>query len=76
MKTRFEPRLIMADALRFPVLTNAVSRDQQDQRALQISLDLYIPKKELAKLVPKFHLYMSKVIHDILLGTTRSQKEL
>ncbi len=40
---------IMADTLRLPVLTNAVSRDQQDQRSLQISLDLCIPKKELAQ---------------------------
>ncbi len=46
--------------------------------ALQTILELCIPEKELAKtkLVPKFNLYISKVIHDILSGTTRSQKEL
>ncbi len=43
---------------------------------LQISLDLYIPEKELAKTRPQISLYISKVIHDILSGTTRSQKEL
>ncbi len=37
---------------------------------LQIILDLCIPEKELAKLVPKFYLYISEVIHDILSETT------
>jgi hypothetical protein len=41
-----------------------------DSIALQIIFDLCIPEKELEpKLVPKFHLYISKVIHDILSGT-------
>jgi hypothetical protein len=55
----------------------------QDCRAGQLKpyttniLDLCIPEKELAKTrSQKFHLYISKVLRDILSGTTRSQKEL
>ena len=31
---------------------------------------LLYSRKRISKLVPKFHLYISKVIHDILSGTT------
>jgi hypothetical protein len=44
--------------------------------ALQIILDLCIPEKGLAKTRSQIHFYISKVIQDILSGTTRSQKEL
>ncbi len=44
--------------------------------SLQIILEYVFPKKNKPNLVPKFNLYISEVIHDILSGTTRSQKEL
>ncbi len=43
---------------------------------LKINLELCIPEKELAKTCSQISLHISKVIHDILPGTTRSQKEL
>jgi hypothetical protein len=41
---------------------------------LQIILDLCIPEFPNSR-IPKFHFYISKFIHDILSGNTRSQKE-